>query len=105
MLIYQAEEGTKAFKNDKISPILGDRFSTGPSCTEEIGFISTDQSAEALLCSSSHSELCVLPEPVVNAICWRRTELAPVGLLPRLVMWESCTHWEALTEGRPNLKS
>lgn len=99
MPVYQAEEGSEAFGNDKISSVLGDRFSTGPSFPKEIGFISTEHSFEALPCSSSHSELRVLPEPMANAICRWRTELSPVGFLPRFVIRESCACWEALDRG------
>lgn len=77
--VYWTGEGSEAFKNFKISPFPGDTLSTGPSFPEESGFISTEQSVQALLCPCSHFEFLILPEPVAHAICWHN-----VGFIPAL---------------------
>lgn len=90
--IYQAGEGRKAFKNDQISPFLG-------GFLQDLIFQKTPvssqlKSVQALLCPSSHPELCLMPELLANAICWWRAELAWAGM-----GWESYTHWKALGRG------
>lgn len=92
MIIYQAGEGSKAFKNDQISPFLGGFLQD--LVFQKIPLSSPLNSVQALLCPSSHPELCLLPELLASAICWWRAELAWHG-----VGWESCTHWKALGRG------
>lgn len=61
--------------------------------------VSSPLQSKSVQTPCSCPELCILPEPVPNTICWWQTALAQRGLYSSFVMCETCTCWKALERG------